>query len=78
MELRRESQWEYALKQMWAEYYINRSTMASIDIVVPSLYVIWSEYQIVGVWMEIHGLVLRLIDDWNRVLWLKTLCKSKR
>ena len=34
---------------MQTECYINRSTLASIDIVVPSLYVTWLGFQIIGV-----------------------------
>ena len=31
------------------EYYADSLTLASIDVIVPSLCVVWSEFQIVGV-----------------------------
>ena len=31
------------------EYYADSLTLASIDVIMPSLYVVWSEFQIVGV-----------------------------
>ena len=39
---------------MWAKYYIDRSTLASIDVVIPSLYVTWLGFQITRVQIEIQ------------------------
>jgi len=36
------------------EYYADSLTLASIDVIVPSLYVVWSEFQIVGVQTEVQ------------------------
>ena len=36
------------------EYYADSLTLASIDVIVPSLYVVWSEFQIVGVQIEVQ------------------------
>ena len=36
------------------EYYADSLTLASIDVIVPSLYIVWSEFQIVGVQTEVQ------------------------
>ena len=49
IEFRREFWQEQTLEQIWVEYYADGSTLASMDVVVPSLYIIWLGFWITRV-----------------------------
>jgi len=50
----REFWWEWILEQMQTKYYVDGLTLASMDVIASSLYIVWSGFWITRIWVEVQ------------------------